>query len=483
MLNRVFRLIHVLIASAVFMMAGAAWAQSDLMRFDTMAYSSTSGWHDGGEGPLRSATGVIQLVQRFSTVVEAKGANIIRVHFGAFDLDQHCEIRMTSFQDGAMQRFTQYSLTDWQGWSAMFNGDAVLVELLVARGERAAFSIDMVAVNDPAIAAPAEGGVAGADIGGLCGSDTRTPSNDPRVGRMSSALCGQPSGPCGGCTGWLTSIGSVVTAGHCGGVGGLIEFNVPSSQGNGAPLASLPSDQYAMGASFYTFQNAGGGFDWGILDVVPNSNTGLRAHWVQGYFHLSPSMPGNGGTLRITGYGLDNQPTGAAPSQCCNFDADGNCTLAGCNSSSLTLQTATGPLTGTTSNAVFYRVSSQPANSGSPLIRESNDFAVGVLTHGGCTSDAATSNSGTRLTQSVMAGSLDDFLGGAVFVDYAAVSGTQNGTGLNPMRTVIAGVNQVSVGGTVLLAGGNYTAAAGNTGVISKACTINAASGNATIGN
>jgi hypothetical protein len=132
---------------------------------------------------------------------------------------------------------------------------------------------------------------------------------------------------------------------------------------------------------------------------------------------------------------------------------------------------------------MFYRVSSQPANSGSPLIRESNGFAVGVLTHGGCTSVAETSNSGTRLTQSVFAASFDDFLGNDMFVDYANVNGTQNGLALSPMRTVFSAVSGVHVGGTIRVAGGSYTAAAGNSGTISRACTINAVSGVVTIGN
>lgn len=470
-------------AAAAVAMAGSAWAQSELLRFDTTPYADASGWREGSDGPLRNEAGVINLAQRYATVLRADGANLVRVHFGTFDLGEHSEIRITSLQDGAAQRFTQRSLSEWDGWSAMFNGDAVRVQLLVAPGELAMFTITELAVNNPALPEAGEGGVAGADIGGLCGFDMRGPSSDSRVGRLSAMTCGGTGGGCGGCTGWLTSHGAVVTAGHCGGPGGVIEFNVPMSQANGMPVAANPDDQYPIAGEFYEFQDEGVGLDWAVLDVAPNSNTGLRAHWVQGYFHLASGLPGKGGTLRVTGCGVDNQPTGGNPSLCCDTNDEGDCTLAGCNSSSLTLQTATGPLLGTSGSAILLRVSAQPSNSGSPIIRTSNNFAVGVFTHGGCTSNPQTVNGGTRLTQSLMVDGLNNFLGGATFVDWANVGGLQVGTAMNPLRTVFAAVGEVGTGGVIALAGGSYTADAGNSGLITKACTINAVSGVATIGN
>lgn len=459
--------------------------QSELMRFDVEPHLDSSGVREGVPGPLLDEHGDKNLTPVYLTAVRSPGANMIRVHFNDFDLDEHSEMLLLSAQDGAVQHFNHSMLTEWNGWSAIFNGDTVLVQLLAAPNETVSFTIEEVAVNDPEEALLQEALSSGVDINGLCGSDMRGPSSDSRVGRLSSASCGD-RGNCGGCTGWLTSIGAVLTAGHCGGQNGIIEFNVPASNSNGMPNAADPDDQYPLGVSFYAFQDAGIGFDWGILSVGPNANTGLRAHWIQGYFHLSPNNPGIGSTLRVTGYGVDAVPTGSSPQLCCAWNDDGDCILMGCNATSLTLQTATGPLTNIFSNSMQFRVSAQPANSGSPLIRNSNGFAHGILTHGGCTSNEDTWNSGTRLTQSSLVDWLNTFVGADAdtrFVDFANVSGTMVGTALNPYRTVPQGVDGTPDGGFVAMAGGSYPAAAGNSGLFDQPVTLTAVSGVVTIGN
>jgi hypothetical protein len=218
------------------------------------------------------------------------------------------------------------------------------------------------------------------------------------------------------------------------------------------------------------------------MDVGPNANTGLRAHWVQGYFHLDPDIPSNDTTLRITGYGVDNSPAGSAPSTCCAW-SNGSCIRMGCNSDSLTLQTSTGPKSSHATNSLEYAVDTEPANSGSPVIINSSDFAIGIHTNGGCTSSGG-ANTGTRLTQAVLAEYLGIFLGdNTVFVDFANVSSTDLGTALNPLPTVISGMTAAPTGGTVAIAGGSYSAASGHTGTFTKAVTLNAVSGNVTIGN
>lgn len=197
----------------------------------------------------------------------------------------------------------------------------------------------------------------------------------------------------------------------------------------------------------------------------------MRAHWVQSYFHLTPILPADAATLRITGYGVDNSPAGSAPQACCAWD-DGNCTYMGCNSSSLTQQTSVGPRVSHDTNALYYRVDTEPANSGSPVSVESHGYAVAVHTNGGCASDGGGENKGTRLKQAVLSQYLDNFLGGAVFVDHALVAANVTGAALSPARTVPQGVAIAPVGGTVALAGGQYLATDGNTGVINKAVTL-----------
>jgi V8-like Glu-specific endopeptidase len=474
-----------LAASLALLSSASALGQtsSALMRFETRSHRESSGVHLGrqlGESRVGSLDESIERETRHFTVVRAEGANLMRIHFSQFDLDRVSEIHLTSIADGATQRFTHDMLEAWGGWSAIFNGDAVLVQLLVAPEESVSFEIDEVAVNvppDEPFEGQGEGGIAS-----ICGSDNRVASTDSRVGRLSGANCGTGGG-CGGCTAWLTSIGSALTAGHCGTAsGGLIEFNVPDSSAAGLPVAAAPEDQYPVGQSYYALQEAGVGFDWAIMDVGPNANTGLRAHWVQGYFHLDPDIPSNDTTLRITGYGVDNSPTGSAPSTCCAW-SNGSCIRTGCNSDSLTLQTSTGPKSSHATNSLEYAVDTEPANSGSPVIVNSSDFAIGIHTNGGCTSSGG-ANSGTRLTQAVLAEYLDIFLGdNTIFVDFANVSPIDLGSALNPLPTVTSGISAAPTGGTVAIAGGTYSAASGHVGTFTKAVTLRAVSGNVTIGN
>jgi V8-like Glu-specific endopeptidase len=454
--------------------ASAGHAQvSELMRFDSSPHVARSGVHVGAPGDAAPEPEL-----RYYTVVTDPGANMMRVHFGAFDLGRVSEIRLSSIEDGRTQRFTDESLVAWDGWSAIFNGDAVLVELIVAADETVSFEIDQIASNRPKVELAEVGGVAT-----ICGSDNRAASSDSRVGRLSGPNCGSGGG-CGGCTAWLTALGCALTAGHCGTAsGGLIEFNVPASDSDGTPNAADPDDQYPVGVSFYAFQEADEGFDWAIMDVGPNSNTGLRAQAVQGSFHLTPLLPADDVTVRVTGYGLDDAPSGSAPSQCCGWDDNGNCTKNGCNADSLTLQTSSGPKVDHTTNTVSYAVDTEPANSGSPVMFNSTNFAFAIHTNGGCTSSGG-SNLGTRLTQATLEEYLNVFLGtNGRFVDAAAPNSLPIGTALYPMWTVTSGIAVTPSGGILSVAGGTYSAASGNTGTFSTPMTIIAPSGTVTIGN
>jgi hypothetical protein len=80
--------------------------------------------------------------------------------------------------------------------------------------------------------------------------------------------------------------------------------------------------------------------------------------------------------IRITGYGTDTTPATA----------------------SQTNQTSTGPYVTTVGTSIRYAVDTMGGNSGSPIIFEATGVAVGVHTHGGCTSTPGSANSGTSLT-------------------------------------------------------------------------------------
>jgi V8-like Glu-specific endopeptidase len=455
-------------------MSVATHAQvSEMMIFDTLPADISSGVRHAPVGQLLTDDEQIIRTQMFSTLVHEPRANMMRLHFSDFDLGRNSKIRITSLADGAVQWFSHDMLHEWGGWSAIFNGNSVVVELLVAPGEDAFFEITEIAVNDPP-----EVLIEGDITLTLCdGTDSRVSSSDSRVGRLSGPNCGAGGG-CGGCTAWLASTGAAISAGHCGtGSGGLIEFNVPQSNANGTPVAAHPNNQYPVGVTWYASQNGGVGFDWAIMSVGPNANTGQRAHWVQNHFHLSPNLPSNGVTIRITGYGIDNTPLGTQPGVCCGW-TNGLCSTWGCNSSSLTLQTSTGPKDTHTTNQLFYRADTMGANSGSPIIWNANSYAIGVHTHGGCTSSGG-SNSGTRLTQSTFSTWLNNFLDNATFVNTANHAGIPIGNALYPATTFTQGVGFAPSGGDVAIAKGNYS----DTGVFNKNVTVRAVSGVVTIGN
>ena len=421
----------------------------------------------------------------FRTIIHEPGANLIRVHFGVeTDLGAGGWLLLTSARDGAWQRFDAASLIQWGSRSAIFNGDVVIVEAYAGPRSAINVAIDQTSIDDFASRRPGgdDGGIAS-----LCGADNRVASTDPRVGRMSSSTCGTGGG-CGGCTGWLASNGSVLTAGHCSGFsGGLIEFNIPASTSNGRPVASNPDDQYPVGQTFMLFQDAGIGLDWAVMSVGSNSNTGLQPHLVQGFFHISSIVPASGATIRITGCGVDNTPAGSGGvgAACCDFDDDGDCD-SNCNAQSLTLQTSTGPFDQLDGSELEYEVDTMPANSGSPIIREANGYALGIHTRGGCDIIVFGDNGGTWCAHAPLASALQQALGAnTAFVDAEPVSSIQTGSVINPARTVMFGGAAVPNGGIVYIVAGNYSAAAGNTGTLgsgNKAMLLRAPLGTVTIG-
>ncbi len=121
---------------------------------------------------------------------------------------------------------------------------------------------------------------------------------------------------------------------------------------------------------------SGVGNDWGTFEVFPNSITGLMPKDAQGAFwplvqDLGPD------SIRITGYGVDDTPPG---------------TTGGRNSDNQTQQTHVGPNAGSSGTTMRYVTDTEGGNSGSPVIDGATGNAVGVHTHGGCTSSGGNNN-------------------------------------------------------------------------------------------
>ncbi len=453
----------------VLMMVGAAHATPPLFPHHQQDYAVDSGIHDGETNRKQGAR------HAFRHIVHVPGAPWLRLRVGRYNLGTQSHVTFRSLEDGGLQRLDARTLPDWQNTSAYFNGDAVEMELVVAPGDQGVFiTLDRLVVGERVdhAAVQSEGG-----IETLCGGDNRIASTDPAVGRIN------------GCTAWLISNGAVLTAGHCADfdpddsgpglpdgvldLSGVISFNVPLSDSDGTPNAADPNDQYPINTANVTWrfdgEGQGLGKDWAVFGVLANSNTGLRPHIAQGFKRMTREGPAIGATIRVTGYGVDN------------------------GTANRTEQTHTGPYVGEFSSSADiwhrYQVDTQGANSGSPIIWEANQFAIGIHTNGGCNDDGSGSNSGTSFEVNALETAIRNFPGAnTVYVD--SVSGhpapSRDGTVFRPYATVALGVTNVVSGGRISVVAGSYTAAAGNTfiaGEDGKSFFIEAPVGTVTIGN
>ena len=306
-------------------------------------------------------------VRAYSTTVRVPDAPWLQLNFSHAELGRASYVVLTSLHDGARQRLDAQALAQAGATSAYFNGDAVELELFVAPGDAdVSVSLREVIVGE----APAP------DASKTqCGSaDDRVDSADPRTGRLLSI----------GCTAWLIPDGRFVSAGHCLSAfsANTVEFNVPKSLSNGSLQHPGPEDQYVVDDASIVRVNGGVGNDWGVFRVFDNAQTGLQPLQVQGAsFNLVQDLGPS--TIRITGYGVDS----------------------GVDNQSL--QTNAGPNAGSSGTTMAYQADTQGGNSGSPVIDEATGRAVGVHSHGGCSTSGTGSNKGTSTFNTAFWDALD----------------------------------------------------------------------------
>ncbi len=335
------------------LLAGAlpASAQFEVPTDVRLPYALDTGWLPGGGAEA-------QVVTAFTVHVD--GATSLRLYFADVALaGAGAHLRLTSLGDGALQTLDARQLEQWHKSSAYFNGDTVLVELVAGPGPgRSRVLLDSVDAGAPL---PGDS---------QCGTtDDRVPSSDPRVARLLPV----------GCTSWLIDdcAHCFLTAGHCGtstGSIGVCEFNVPFSTPGGALVHPGPEDQYSVdGASIQSNGGGGVGNDYAYFGCFPNTQTGLTAGEAQGdWFELVAPPPVAGATIRITGHGTDSSP-----------DSTYN----------QIQQTHSGPFWASFGTTVQYQVDTTGGNSGSPVIWDNADKAIGIHTHAGC--GASSGNQGT----------------------------------------------------------------------------------------
>lgn len=366
-------------------LAAMAGAQMGEIPRYTVATTWDSGHFNGDGDFLKSEAEKLVIGE----IVSVPGVPWMQLQFGKSNLGVNSRIEITSLLDGATQVLDAKSFQEWNHHSAYFNGDAVEVRLYVGpQDQRVRVRVKEVVVGE--WRAPVRRSI--------CGStDNRVDSTDGRVARIDPI----------GCTGWVISNGKQLTAGHCldGSGNTTLSFNPPKSLSNGTVQFPGPEDQYSINQGSFQYTDGGVGNDWGVFTVANNAVTGLQPIEAQGSFtirqDLSPS------TIRITGFGVDS-----------GIDNQTN-------------QTHTGSNSGSSGTTLSYTVDTMGGNSGSPVIDNATNEAVGIHTHGGCTSSGG-SNKGTSFFHTDLWNAIDiggGGGGGSELTNGVPVTGLSGSTG------------------------------------------------------
>lgn len=330
--------------------------------------------------------------------------------------------------------------------------------------------------------------------GTICGAtDDRVLSSDSRVGRLSFVAGTDGAGDPivnSACTAWLISNGTVLTAGHCvdfdpDGAGSglpdglldlddddLVEFQPPPSQSDGTLQPAPAERRYSidLDSVVWAYEGEGEslGNDWAVLRLLPNDITEKFAGNIQGGFRVTNVFPNIGTSVRVTGYGTDMTPDGTR---------------------NQVLQTHNGPLftNGLFGSTLEYGVDTTGGNSGSPIIWEFNQVALGIHTNGGCDAGGG-ANTGTGFNHLGLRAAIDVVVNGAqdyessgtLHVDHSALfPAQQSGSLFRPFSTLGIAHAAASEGQKISLMAGSYGS---ESVVLDKRVLIVAPVGPATIG-
>ena len=350
---------------SVVVLSTTVFAQPAQIPYRVETYQLESGYFDGN-GTLGS-----NAVNVYTDYVEVHNVPWLQLHFSDANLGKQSYLIIRSLKDDLWQKLDAVSIEQWQHFSAFFNGNAVEIKLYAAPGDRELFiNIEQVVVGEWIIGDP---------FLSICGpTDDRISSNQPATARLLNV----------GCTAWIIPNGKFVSAGHCldGSSANIVEFNVPPSLPNGTIQHPGPEDQYSVDVSTKIYTNGGIGNDWGVFEVFPNSITGLMPKEAQNaYWPLVQDLGPD--SIRITGYGVDD------------------------GVDNQTQQTHIGPNAGSSGTTMRYVTDTQGGNSGSPVIDGLTNAAVGVHTHGGCSSSGG-NNNGTSTFHTAFWTAVDEGSGG-----------------------------------------------------------------------
>ena len=412
-----------------------------------------------------------------------------RLHISDFYLGSNSLVEITSGRDGQVMRMNRRSIEAWHNFTPIFQGTLVSVRLVIAPGDTGVFvAIDRMMAGYQADAESLE--EAGYAEKTLCdGTDERVPATSDRIARIWHSTGSN-------CTAYIIANGALLTAGHCvdfdpdelgpllpdgiintGFLNAVIEFDVPLSSADGVLAPASLDDQYPVDPAYIQFGFIGDGLsygrDWAVFKCGPNGNVGgpneylLPAIAQDDFFRMVPLVPDDNDIIRITGCGADSIPYGA--------------TIVW-NQFNSTLQTDTGLAAGSFTDgfahALEYRVDTEGGNSGSPIVRHTENLSMGIHTNSGCGTGGA--NLGTSFLHFPLANAIDDYYGSnTTYVDKNSVTASETGNVFFPYQTVSGGNIAVSENGVLCIVKGFYNESI----TFNKAMTIIAPVGTVKIGS
>jgi hypothetical protein len=362
---QVYRLWKVALVS---MLVAGAWAQSPFMPpayiGEKVSYTLDTGWVKAEQGD--------QPQKVYETVIYYEGAHSMRLYFEEAHLSPGSWIEVRSLYDNEVQRLDSSQLALWRNKTAFFNGNALLLTLYCAPGATARLVIRKIWIDRGGNPNESDFNPAACTACGrpLCGGcSERQPACVQWTGDCNAlhGRCQQWAGriiPIGCSASVISRAGCVISAGHCFDIPGdpldyVIQFNVPASLPNCAIQHPPVADQFPPIDQVYYFNWS---LDWAVIVLGPNSEGQLP---YERYGQLRRPVPYDdvavGQPVGVYGYG--------------RWTADG--INEGCRN--YTLQYDDGQVVGSFGAWISANVEVDQGNSGSGLLRLSDQRIIGVV--------------------------------------------------------------------------------------------------------
>lgn len=318
------------------------------------------------------------------------GAAWLRPHLEGTVLPRGATLRVTSLADGSRQEFDQEMLDRWEGCTAYFNGDSLVLEV-VASGPLAAggaaLRLTAVEVSPPVEDRGGPGQV------GICDDDERQPSTEAWVARLMPVQCTASI---------ICSNSTALSAGHCAQPNLVLQFRVPPTTAGCTLVMPPPEDQFP--AALAGSQNAGIGADWAVYTTGTNTIGQTAFERMGSYGLISSEQPAFGSAAVVYGYGQDL-----------------SCVRQ------YTQQSSPGDIVSASATTVFHSCDIRVGSSGSPIVV--NGRVVGVATHANECANICTSVRATAFAAAIAARTCPvacdsvDFNRDTLFPDEADIGG------------------------------------------------------------